>query len=107
MTNVTQLPTAAVSPELAAKREELGILHNIFRILSNAQIRAEQWSEAKTLLDYANGKIAAVQAEADALPQPKAPPAPVDNSPAIPDKTPDAGLTAALATRELSRPVAG
>lgn len=60
------LPIVA-SPELAALREELGILHEVFAALAAGNIRASEWQKAQLILNYLDRKIAAVQAQADAL----------------------------------------
>lgn len=75
-------PPSDVSPALAAKREELGILHEIFGALSSGNIRASEWQKAQKILGYLDSKIQAVQKDADALtPAAEVPAA----APAIPD----------------------
>ncbi|HET7099597.1 MAG TPA: hypothetical protein VFJ52_00485, partial [Terriglobia bacterium] len=57
------------SPELAAQRQELGLLHNIFSVLGQATIRAHECKRAAEVLDYVQAKIdvleAAVQSQAE------------------------------------------
>ncbi len=45
------------SPELQAIRDELFILQNIFSILGNATIRANECKKAEKVLDYIQAKI--------------------------------------------------
>lgn len=65
--NVRQLPSAVVSPQLAALRAELAVLHDIFAIIRSGRMPPEEWPKAKAVMEYIDGKISAVQAKADAL----------------------------------------
>lgn len=91
MSNLALVP----SSELAAKREELGILHEIFGAMSSGNIRASEWAKAQKVLGYLNGKIEAVQAEADALT-----PVEADDGNQTPD--PDSSVIPDLAKAEAS-----
>ena len=57
----------APNPELLAAREELNILHTLFGIVKNGTIKAIDWPQAKSTLDYLDSKIQSVQKHADSL----------------------------------------
>lgn len=95
MTNVLQLPTAAESPALAAAREELGLLHEIFAALGEAKMRAIEHEKAAKVLGYVHALLTDAQARHDAL-LPPTQAAATDAPPVIASKEP-----------EVSAPVAG
>ncbi len=58
-------------PELTEARAELATLHEILAIIRTGRMLPEEWPKAKSILDYLDGKISAVQAKADALAPPE------------------------------------
>ncbi len=91
---VIEVPSAPVSPELQAVRDELAVLQDIFAAMSGGSIRASEWPRAQRTLAYIDGKIAAAEARAAALSPPEVKPmtelekiiaARADREPAIPD----------------------